>query len=293
MNPDTQLSNTPPTPDNTPRSESPQSVPPQTDSTPSSQVSPVSPEGPAPFTPLTPVNEPQPPVPPAGPEGPQPPLPPTPVPPRKNNTLLIVIIVIVIVAVLGIATFLAMMLLNKSTPNSSTSNTSSQTSGAVDVSTLTSAVLSTPESATKGLTKSPAGKNPNAVGYTTADQSCLVAYGTATSDLVADKTVNDFVNSYLKTVTQDSSTTVTGPAVAADRMLTDASDSNKKYSVPTMHFELSDGAKHGTGLYSLALLKNNSRLIIETLCINEQGSVSQAQMDSMEAIVKQITVKAN
>jgi len=178
-------------------------------------------------------------------------------------------------------------------PNSSSPSTPAQTSSTVDASTLTSAVLSTPDSATKGLTKS-TGKNPNAFAYTTADQSCLVAYGTATPDFVPNTTVSDFANTYLKGITQNSTnTTITGPSVTAFRLLADATDSNKKYSVPTVRFELAEGVKHGTGLYSLALLKNNTRLIIETLCINEQGNVAQAQMDSMEAIVKQIAVKAN
>lgn len=286
MEPDTQTPNNSPTP-----------LPPQKDDTPP-PVEPTPPvpgsATPPPVTPPAPIGEPLSPTPPtsAGPELES--SSPLTTPPRKNTTLLVIIVVVVLV-VIGVGAFLAMKLFTSSTPSTgSTSDTSSQTSGAVDAGTLTSAALSTPDSATKGLTKSPAGKNPNAVGYTTADQSCLVAYGTATPDLVTDATVNDFVNTYLKSVTQGSTdTTVTGPAVATSRLLTDAANSTKTYSVPTMRFELAEGAKHGIGLYSLALLKNKTRLIVETLCINEQGSVTQAQMDSMEAIVKQIAVKAS
>ncbi len=275
MNPDTPTPNNPPSPQ-----------PPQSNTPPSMEPTPT----PPPAAP-NPLAEPTP-TPMTGPEL-TPPSTIPPVPPRSNKTLIIVIVVIVVLALVGTGIFLAMKLLSSSTTNNNTSNGSAQTSNSVDATTLTSAVLATPESATKGLTKSPAGKNPNAVGYTTADQSCLVAYGTATPDIVADATVSDFVNTYLKTATQDSNTTVTGPAVATPRLLKDATDGNKTYSVPTMHFELAEGTKHGTGSYSLALLKNNSRLIIETLCINDQGAVSQTQMDAMEAIVKQISVTAN
>ena len=287
MDPDTQTPNNSPTPpvaqNNTPPPVEP-TPPTPLQSTPPPVVPPTPVSGPSQSTPIESELESSSPLP------PQPPTPPT-----KNKTLLIIIAIVVALVLLGVGAFLTMKLFTSASPTTSpSSSTSNQTSGATDITALTSAVLSTPDSATAGLTKSPAGKNPNAVGFTTADQSCLVAYGTATPDLVADTTVNDFVNTYLKSVTQGSTdTTVTGPAVATSRLLTDATDSKKTYSVPTLRFELAENAKHGAGLYSMALLKNNSRLIVETLCINEQGSVTQAQMDSMEAVVKQITVKAN
>jgi len=221
-------------------------------------------------------------------------LPPTPESGSKKMIMRIAIIVLV-VAVLGVGGYFGYKVLKSTLQKGKVSNAVSQSaakakaSGATDLGSLNGATLTAPASALAGLTENPS-TNPNAKIYTTTDQSCLLIYGTGTTQFIPGSDVTAVVNQYLNTIRQ-AGATVQGPDSADPRILPAATGS-KKYSMPslTFSFTLSTGTKKGKGYFSASVLKNSDRAIVETACFVDSGEVPQSKMDAMEAIAKQITV---
>lgn len=217
---------------------------------------------------------------------------------RSKKLLMIIILVIVVIA-LGVGGYFGYKALKKQNQKDTVSNALNQSnakskvSGATDISTLNSLTFNLPASAVSGLTAGPSA-NPNAKLYETSDGNCVFLYGTGNASFLPGSSVSDITNAYLDNIRKIPNATVTGPTAADPRIIPDASNASKKYSISSLTFTVVQSNKAQTkGYYSAALIKNQDRVIVETACTNPDGAVDQSRMDSLEAAAKQLTITVN
>lgn len=219
-------------------------------------------------------------------------------PPSGGNgkkMLLRIVIIVIVIAVLGVGGYFGYKALKgtlqkgKVSDAVSQSNAKAKASGATDIASLSNVTLTAPAAALANLTASTSA-NPGAKIYTTADQSCLLIYGTGDTKFIPGSDVTAVVNQYLDNI-RKAGASVQGPDAADPRIFSAASGS-QKYSMPSLTFSFTQTStgKKGRGYFSAAVLKNGDRAIVETGCFADSGDVPQSQMDAMEAIAKQITV---
>ncbi|HKR81603.1 MAG TPA: hypothetical protein VJR27_01230 [Candidatus Saccharimonadales bacterium] len=252
-------------------------------------VSPAPPVAPTPpSTPETPLSEAPAPI-----GVPTPPAPQPPAPSGGSKKWLKIVLLVVVLALVVAAAFFGYKALKHNNQTASVNNAldaaqTKKVSGATDLSTLNSIQLEMPASALASLTKQKTSASTLNY-YTTADNTCFVAYGTGDSSIIKGANISEIVNAYLDGIRKTGANVAT-PTAADPRTFKDTKDATKTYSIPSLNFTFTQGNEHAQGYYSGTVLKSGQRVVVETACDNKTGTVDQAQMTALSNITKQLTI---
>ena len=169
---------------------------------------------------------------------------------------------------------------------------SSKASNAIDLGTLNNVKFVAPASALTGLTKAETTGNPNAAIYQTADGSCALSFGTATTAIDPGNSIADIVNDTLQQARSKGATVANAPVAVQARTFKDTNDSSKMYSMPTFQYSYNFNGDYATGIQSVAILKSGVRAVASVAC-SMQGSLPDASMLApIEQAESQLTVTA-
>ena len=213
-----------------------------------------------------------------------------PAPKRGLPKPMIAAIAVVAVLVLGTAGYV--IFARGSKPQSA--NHAAQTSAnnakksTTALNTLTSATLLAPVdmSEFQGDTGTSPDHDFLTTGSDTTNGGCELGFGTDTAAQLPGTTIDEVVTPGINTL-KNNGVTVVGPKAGTAITLKDAA--GKEYSLPTITYSFTQGAKHGVTNYSLAITKDGNRTYVRRSCALN-GTIDSAKMNLLEQKASQITV---
>lgn len=131
-----------------------------------------------------------------------------------------------------------------------------------------------------------------AMAYTTPDGACSLNLGVADADTLPGKDLADIVSRQMKSA-REKGLTLTGPTAGSPLELVNASDENKKYSMPTLVFTTSnpDGTRIRSH-YSAAVLADGSRVYITRICQSKTADVTDETLKPIDEDATKIAVRS-
>ena len=157
--------------------------------------------------------------------------------------------------------------------------------------TLTSVTLAAPADMSGFQSDLGAGSSSHlylTTGSDTTNGGCELAFGTSTATQLPGATIDDIVAPGIKSLT-DNGVSVNGPKADTALVLKDAT--GRKYSLPTIRYSFTQGAKSAKTYYSIAITKDGNRTFVRRDCA-ANGAVDDSKMDMLAQKANQITVTA-
>lgn len=217
-----------------------------------------------------------------------PPLDPNPTPPNNKKPLIIAAVVVIVLA-LAVGAYFLFFAKDKSITEVSNESQKSAESSAIDIATLPGLTFNHPANLGE-YTKSDFGSTTTFTSYTNASNTCEIGLGTISAEILPGATSQEVIEKQVEGL-REAGATVENPTAGEALVLKDANDSSKTYKIPTLVFKFSQGNNHGLNYYSIAILGNGDRAIINRTCINQDGqAVAESTLDPLEVMAKEITV---
>lgn len=233
-------------------------------------------------------------VPPSQPAAPAPMTPPRPamsadMPPyaesgNKAKPMLAVISIVIVIALLAGALY---FFFNHKPGSNNGANTGGNSSAAKDITKVGQISLS-PPSTIAGFTERKTG-TAAIKDFVANDGSCELIAGVTTAAQLPGKDLSSIVQPQIDQV-RKAGATVAGPAQGEALVLKDADDNAITYSLPTLTYGFVQGDKHVIFHYSVAILQNGDRAVVNRVCNNQGAEVDAAKMAALDASAKQILV---
>ncbi len=216
---------------------------------------------------------------------------------HKPNVLVVVLIVVGGLIVLGaVVAFLVGFMHGASNQTKNTAATTAaqesnkSAKNAVDLSTLNKVSFNAPADTSNYTPQTgAAGGQAFVLKGGTSDKYCDFNFGLYSAAQLPGTDLNGIVNPQLDNL-RKLGATVDGPRADAAIILKDAQDSTATYSLPTLTFTTSVGNKHETDHYSVAILKDGERAVVERSCINLSGTPSATDLATVERAASNITI---
>jgi hypothetical protein len=185
-------------------------------------------------------------------------------------------------ALLGAAVYWFAQRSSDNEPSDSTSKT-----GVVDLATIDRATLLSPDTI-QGFKSRQTG-TANIKDYIADDNSCELIVGTTTAAQLPGIDLNAIVQPQIEQL-KKAGATVNGPNDGGVLVLKDMDNENKTYSLPTVKYDFSQDKKHAVVHYSVVILKNGDRVVVNRTCINQNGEVDSNKVTSLDTKAKAIQV---
>ncbi len=204
-----------------------------------------------------------------------------------NKRRLIALMAVIVVVALGVAAYF--MLSNNSDTNKKTNKAASDSSNATNATSL---------GALKGVTFNA----PTLDGYTLNSAStatakiyakgdCSLQFGTADEKGLPGSNLGDIVDRQIKAL-RNNGVTITGPDAGTAIVLKSATDSNKRYSMPTLIFKASKGSDYVMSRYSVVIFASGQRAFVTRACTAKNQPVTSAAVDAIDRDAARITIAA-
>jgi hypothetical protein len=117
--------------------------------------------------------------------------------------------------------------------------------------------------------------------YATADNACMLHLGVAGSTELPGKDFDEITQNLVKKL-RDSGAAVQGPTGGTPVKAKDVTDDHKVYTMPTAVFTASKEGSYKATHYSVAILKDGSRVFAERSCETKDALVSPAKLDTLD-----------
>jgi hypothetical protein len=210
---------------------------------------------------------------------------------KKSNKVKILAIIAVALALIVVAVTVYAILFKKEPEPKSPSK---KTLGAVTVtarglSTLNNAALN-PLQYLNGYALQTS-STETVKNYISASGSCELKVATLPATELPGADINAIAATYLAQL-KKSGATIFGPEPGLALLLKDQTG-QAMYVMPTMNYELVQNKKHTAGHYSLAILTNNTRLLINRFCISDTPQLAAQKLLDADELAKTVTVKLN
>lgn len=160
-------------------------------------------------------------------------------------------------------------------------------SSAIDVSGLQNLTFVAPD--LSAYSKNEGSSTATFSTYVNPDKTCMFGFGTVSADIFPGTTPEEMVNKQIEKL-KDQSVTIEGPQALDALVLKDSADASKSYKIPTLSFSLSRDTKTAKVRYSVAILKDGQRVIINRECDSTNGPVSDGVMDGIDEVVKALKI---
>jgi hypothetical protein len=207
-------------------------------------------------------------------------------PPNPKKKLMIIAAAVVVVIVLAVASYFMFFKKDSNGSADEAAQKSNATSrNATEMATLNKVTL-TPPATVNGFTERTTGIS-TIKDFVSTDNTCEFIVGTVGEAQLPGATMDAMIQPQLKQL-RDAGATVVGPKAIDALILKDAA--GKQYSMPTIEFEFSQGAKHATVHYSAVILKSKDRAVINRTCVNATGAVDLARLRTIDTTAKQVVV---
>ncbi|MGD8373918.1 MAG: hypothetical protein PVI21_03615 [Candidatus Woesebacteria bacterium] len=210
-------------------------------------------------------------------------------PKAKSRVKRIIVVVILLALFAGAATLTYLWLFG--TGNKSASQSASESSSSAQA-----ANLDTLNAVTLTLPTAPAGYTEEASGsddfkyYMSDDGMCSIVYGTATSEDLPGANLDEIVAPQIDELKTTNGVTVNGPDAGDALILSSATSSDQKYSMPTINYEFSKGSNYATVHYSAVILSDDSRVVANRSCGSTDGPVDALKIQAVDDIASQLLV---
>ena len=210
---------------------------------------------------------------------------------KKPSPMMVLIGLVVLLAIVA-AVFFLFGGKKSSTANNAAKKSSGSTSAAkaVDLGTLNALKFDPPTDLSAFMPNSTtqAGAYSFDVKGSTSDKACNLSIALFTADQLPGADTNAIVAPQISEL-RKLGATVDGPN-AGTALILKSSDSTTTYSMPTLNYEFTQGAKHASVHYSVVILKNTQRAQISRQCLNANGPTDTAQMAVIDEVATHITV---
>lgn len=211
-------------------------------------------------------------------------------PPKKRLPFPLLLGLAVLAVLILVASLFFLKPGSKSVDKANKESSQSASSTAIDIGTLTN-VSFTPGDLSS-LQKNESASNETFFTYSTADQTCAIGFGTVTAQTQPGETAAAVVDAQITSL-RDGGATVVGPTVGEPLVLKDSKDGSKTYKIPTVIFKVSKDDTRAVTNYSIVLLKNGDRAVINRVCGRTDGQeVKDSDVQKFNQMAKQLTVTA-
>lgn len=212
----------------------------------------------------------------------------------KKKTWLVIAALLAGVAVLAAGAFFFVDKSKNNTPDASkVAQQSSQSAGAQtkEMSTLQGLTFVAPADMSAFTPKSVTGeKNIYATKDSTDAKTCSLSFGIYSATELPGADINEILKPQLENL-KKTGVTVQGPTAGEPLVVKDASGTS--YSMPSLTFDLTKGTQHETDHYSISVLGNGKRAVVQRSCANKNGVVDPGAFSVLESTAQKVTIKAD
>ena len=171
--------------------------------------------------------------------------------------------------------------------NEATEQSNESAASAVDMGTFADVSFVVPDMT--GYTKQ-ARSTENFSNYTAEDGKCAIGFGTLSVEEIPGSNTEEIISLQIDKL-RDAGSTVDGPNSADALVVKDAADSSMAYRMPTLTFKLAKDDTRVSTRYSVAILGNGDRAIVNRECVDRQGNeIPENRMDELDAKARELTV---
>ncbi len=211
--------------------------------------------------------------------------------PSRSRKPLIIVIVIAACLIIGAAAFLLMQkdsgknedanaVADKSSQNSSTPE-------AKDISELTQVSFIPPADMTEYSPNAGTAvfANHELLAPAGGTDQCRLSFGVAESSEIPGTDIASVVQPQIDSLTK-AGAKVEGPK--AGKALVLQADDGQSYQLPTLEFTVTKDGAREVDQFSVAILKNDKRVIVTRACSNQSGQVNDKNMQTLEATAQKL-----
>lgn len=208
----------------------------------------------------------------------------------KSQAKKIVIVIVILILFAAAAAAVYFIFFNGGRSVTQTANESSSSVQATEMATLSDVSL-TLDTVPTGYTEQAVSDASNYKYYVSDDGLCEFAFGTLTSENLPGKDLDAIVTPQITTL-KENGATVNGPNAGTPLVLKSTTDSNVKYSMPTLNYVVSKGTVNLISHYSAVVLKNDSRAVVSRSCGNKNGAADESRLQALDDVAQTILVTA-
>lgn len=214
--------------------------------------------------------------------------------PKRSFAKLIIAVVAVVVILAGAAVGYLLFTKGEKSPSAhnaaQTSANNATNKSAITLDNFASATLAAPADMSGFDNDLSTGSNHDypTTGSNAANGGCELAFGTSTATELPGATIDDIVTPNINAL-KSNGVTVDGPKAGAALILKD--NTGKEYSLPTITYTFTQGAKTGKTNYGVVITKDGNRTYVRWSCA-VNGPVDNSQMNQLARKASQITVVA-
>ena len=123
-----------------------------------------------------------------------------------------------------------------------------------------------------------------------AKNTCELGFGVLSGTDLPGDNLNAIIDAQMRAL-RESGATITGPTAGTILELANNSDTSKKYSLPTLQFEVSKDNLRAKSHYSAVVLKGGNRAVVNRTCYTTDDSeVADSDIAGLDATAKLLTI---
>ena len=165
---------------------------------------------------------------------------------------------------------------------------SNSLSNAIDMSILSDVSFAAPKNL-DGYTYDSATSIDTFATYLNSTKTCAFGFGTLPPNTFPGNTVEEMVNAQIQNL-RNAGATADGPD-AGEPLVLKTPDGKTSYKMPTLNFTFSKGSATGKVHYSIVILKNKRLAIVNRQCGNENGPVTDSDMNGLDSRARGLQVQ--
>lgn len=208
--------------------------------------------------------------------------------PSNKRPLIMVIVGVLVLGLIGAGVYFWFNKSNNKNANDAAKQSTGQAGlGTKDMSTLAHVTFTPPSDMSAYKPRTVTTSRYSYELLNTGNQFCNLTFGTFSQTELPGTDISAIVKPQLDKLKLGGAT-IKGPDVGSPLVL--PGTKSGKYSLPTLHYEVSEGGIYEVDHYSLAVLTSGERIVVSRVCASRGAAVNTSYLDTLDATAKKLTV---